>query len=74
MTLLDQIRTEATQLVFNIKTLSLSDQSLLIEIGYPLGDKKQLTKDLDAIALGKINNRDMRQMKLYGWLRGRVQG
>jgi hypothetical protein len=74
MTLLDQIRTEATQLVFNIKTLSLSDRSLLIEIGYPLGDKKQLTKDLDAIALGKINNRDMRQMKLYGWLRGRVQG
>ena len=74
MTLLDQIRTEATQLVFNVKQLTLHDRGLLIEIGYPIGDKKQLTKDLDAIALGKVDNCDMRQMKLYGWLRGRVRG
>jgi hypothetical protein len=74
MTLLDQIQTEAVKLVFNTKHLTLADRALLIEIGYPVGDKKQIEKDLDAIALGKVNNRDMRQMKLYGFLRGKVQG
>jgi hypothetical protein len=66
-----KIRTEAVGFMMGATRFTIKDRIELERIGYAVGENVELERDLDAIAFNKMNNRDMRLMRLYAWLKER---
>ena len=72
-TIRNRIRTEAIKLTMHSTVFTIRDRIELERLGYAVGENSELERDLDAIAFDKVNNRSMRLMKLYNWLKERSE-
>jgi hypothetical protein len=75
----DQLQTEATNIVFGNWPVTIAEVlELRDKVGYDLRTFKPteysaFERDLDAIALGRVNIGDRRVIRLFTWLRERIK-